>query len=141
MKIRLIVSIGVVFSFSLAYQEMNQEKIEDVHQIVDKNCSLSGCHQGNSPPKGLNLEKDVFLDSVLNIPSQEVPSLKLVDTKNPEKSYLLMKIKGSRGIKGARMPAYSPPLSSKEIQTVQEWINSLKRPEKGARQKPLFALN
>lgn len=130
MKLHLIVSIVVVFSLSLAYQEMNQKKTEDLYQIMDKNCSLSGCHQGNSPPKGLNLEKDQFLDSVLNVPSQEVPSLKLVDTENPEKSYLLMKIKGSQGIKGTRMPAYSPPLSSEEIQTVQEWINSLKRPEK-----------
>jgi hypothetical protein len=125
-KLPTVFLIVMAFVFSLAFQEPKNEKIEDVYSILDKNCSVSRCHQGNYPPKGLNLEKDKFLDSVLNVPSQEVPSLNLVDTENPEESYLLMKIKGNPRIKGTTMPAYSPPLPSDDIRIIQDWIESLK---------------
>jgi len=128
-KIPGVLLIGLVFIFSLAFQEVSDNKLGEIYPILDKNCSVSGCHQGNYPPKGMNLERENFLDSVLNVPSQEIPSLNLVDTENPEESYLLMKIKGNPNIKGTIMPAYSPPLSSDDIQIIQDWIYSLKGKE------------
>jgi hypothetical protein len=98
---------------------------ENVAQILKKNCSVAGCHQGNYPPMNLNLGKDKFMNSLVNIPSQGVPSLKLVDTANPEKSYLLMKIKGDKSIAGKRMPIGSPQLKDGEIKIVQDWVSSL----------------
>jgi hypothetical protein len=75
----------------------------------------------------LNLEKSKFLNSLVNIPSQEMPSLKLVDTENPEKSYLLMKIRGDKTIIGTRMPAGSSPLKNSEIKTIKDWISRLSK--------------
>jgi hypothetical protein len=72
----------------------------------------------------LNLEEDKFLKALLNIPSQEIPSLKLVDKEKPEKSYLLMKIRGDKAIVGRRMPLDSPPLSEGEIKIIEDWISS-----------------
>jgi hypothetical protein len=100
--------------------------------IFKANCSVAGCHQGAYPKKKLNLESDKFQASVLSVSSQEIGSLKRVDTKNPEKSYLLMKIKGEKGIKGSRMPDDAPPLKKEEIKAIEAWIFSLKEsnPEK-----------
>lgn len=137
-KIFLIFIIGIIYVFSnnqsLA-QTVTKDSTTDstkvklqseVTAIFRINCSTAGCHRGFYPKKKLNLEADKFLKAVLNVSSQEVSSLKRVDTKNPEKSYLLMKIKGDKGIKGGRMPDDAPPLKKEEIKAIEDWIFSLK---------------
>ena len=47
-----------------------------------------------------------------------------LDTQNPDKSYLLMKIKGGDDIEGERMPLHSPALKSAEIQSIEMWVKS-----------------
>lgn len=80
----------------------------------------------------LNLEMDKFNDSLINVPSQELPHLKLVDTEDYEKSYLLMKIKGNKAISGKRMPLNAPPLKDKDIEALENWIRDIRSgsPEK-----------
>jgi len=109
-----------------------------VSAIFKADCSLAGCHRGAYPKKNLNLESDKFLKSVLNVTSQEIGTLKLVDAQNPEKSYLLMKIRKDKGIKGSRMPDGAPPLKKEEIKTIEDWIFSLKEsnPEKAKNPTP-----
>ena len=97
---------------------------EEVTTILKRNCSVSGCHRGTYPQMYLNLEKDKFLKALFNIPSQGIPSLKLVDKENPEQSYLLMKIKGDKAIVGRRMPLDSSPLRDDEIKIIEDWISS-----------------
>jgi len=131
----LILFFGVLFFsgsqwlIGLEKKDMNITANEDLQknaaQIFKKNCSTVGCHSGAYPPMNLNLEKDRFVKALLNIPSQEIPSLKLVDTDNPEKSYMLMKIKGETSIVGKRMPVGSPALKENDIQTIEDWISSL----------------
>jgi len=130
---------GAFFLYSFSLQEPNSTREydsgtsvsdtlqESVGRILKKNCSTAGCHKGAYPPMGLTLEKNQFLKSLLNIPSQEIPSLKLVDTDNPEKSYLLMKIRGDEAIIGKRMPVGSDPLNNSEIKTIEDWISSLSK--------------
>jgi hypothetical protein len=100
--------------------------------IFKTNCSLAGCHRGAYPKKKMNLEPDKVLESVLNVASQEISSLKRIDTKNPEKSYLLMKMRGEKGIKGERMPPDSPALKKEDIKIIEDWIFSTREsdPEK-----------
>ncbi len=74
----------------------------------------------------LNLKEDKFLESLLNVSSQQLRHLKLVDTENPQKSYLLMKIRGDNAIAGRRMPLDAPALNQEEIQIIEGWIMSLK---------------
>ena len=94
--------------------------------IFKAECATAGCHRGAHPKKYLNLEPDKLLSSTVNVVSQENKNLKLIDTQNPEKSYLWMKIKGEKGIKGSRMPDEAPPLKKEQIKAIEDWIFSLK---------------
>lgn len=131
---------------SLAFQELESEAAAGAWDIFDKNCSVSSCHEGSYPPQGLSLEKERFQDSLIGVPSREIPTLKLVDTEYPGQSYLLMKIKGSEGIAGSRMPANSPPLEAEEISAIERWVQSLEDsgtpektpPERNRVMKPAF---
>ncbi|MGD9347215.1 MAG: DUF5777 family beta-barrel protein, partial [Candidatus Aminicenantes bacterium] len=73
----------------------------------------------------LNLEKDRFQESILNMPSRQLPDLRLIDTRNPEESYLLMKVRGDETIAGKPMPYQKDALSDEEIEVIEEWIRSL----------------
>ena len=145
-KFHFFFLLGIVFTFSLGYQELQTELGNKVGEIFKNNCSVQGCHAGMYPAQGLNLEEDRYPEFLINISSQELPSLKLVDTENPQKSYLLMKIKGDKTIKGVRMPANSPPLKDEDIETIEDWIQSLKEveskkeavPEQKKIKKPVF---
>ena len=51
--------------------------------------SCGRCHGSDRPAVGLSLRPENFADATIDVPSKEVQELKLVDTKNPEKSYLV----------------------------------------------------
>ena len=94
--------------------------------IIKQNCSVAGCHMGKYPQMGLNMEPGKFPGTVVDVPSAERPSLKIIDSQNPEKSYLLVKIKGSPEIVGKQMPLSRTPLPSESIQTIEDWARSIK---------------
>jgi hypothetical protein len=125
-KIFLFLLLGTGFTFYLSFGQPKIKLPKNVETIIRHNCSVSGCHQGKYPVMNLNYEPDKFLTAVLNVPSQEIPSLKLIDTNSPEKSYLLMKTRGDKDIAGKRMPLNYPPLKDEDIQIIQAWILSLK---------------
>lgn len=95
---------------------------EGVVKLLQKRCAV--CHKGNNPPRGLNFEP-ANIAAVLDAPSKEVPSLKIVDTKSPGTSYLLRKVRREAGIVGRPMP---PPkaLTAEELQVIETWIGGLK---------------
>ena len=93
--------------------------------ILRKNCSTSGCHRGAYPKAKLNLEPGMMLEAVGDIPSRQRGELKLVDTAAPEKSYLILKVRGDEGITGKRMPINAPPLTGDEIKTIRLWIYAI----------------
>jgi len=111
----------------------------DVKAIIGHSCSVSGCHRGRFPTGNLNLEPDKILASTLNVPSGEAPDRKYVDTADPEKSYLLAKIKGQPGIVGARMPAQRDPLADDQIKAIEAWIQSLKGSQSAGGDSPRVA--
>jgi hypothetical protein len=128
----LLLAVVLVLG-SLAYSRAASQKkpsgISGVKAVLVQNCAVAGCHRANMtdmPAANLNLDRGRFPASVLDVPSAQLLDYKLVDTKNPEKSYLLMKIKGDPGIQGSRMPVNRTPLNAKQIQEVEDWINSLK---------------
>lgn len=83
-----------------------------------------GCHTGSAPPKGLSLIPSKS-GAVLDAPSAENPELKIVDTKNPEASYMLKKIRRGDGIKGKPMPPHKA-LPAEKLQVLETWILGLK---------------
>jgi len=147
----LLICSAFVFSFSKNKTPHPVDNKDDVARIFQKSCGTTGCHSGKFPPKELNLEEDKFFDSLVNRDSQEQRGLRLVDTEKPEKSYLLMKIKGDPGIEGKRMPLDRDPLDEGEITVIEKWIADLggkglmdseservPNVDKGAVEKPAF---
>jgi hypothetical protein len=93
--------------------------------MLVRSCATSGCHSGKSPRMKLNLERASILESLRDVQSRQIDTLKLVDTKKPERSYLIMKLKGTKGIRGDRMPIDAKPLKNEDIQTIELWIHSV----------------
>lgn len=96
-----------------------------VSEIFQQSCATAGCHRGQYAKKQLNLEADKFMTALVDVVSKQVDSLKLVDRTNPQKSYLLMKIRGDKGMLADRMPIDAPPLTSEALKTVEKWVQSL----------------
>ena len=125
-KAGLIIMVGLGIILSLAYAQGNIAVPEPVQKIFRTSCSVTGCHQGKYPAMNMSLEADKLLSSTVNTASQEKPDLKIIDTAEPAKSYLLMKIRGDRDIQGKRMPLNATPLKDADILSIQEWVNGLK---------------
>jgi hypothetical protein len=133
-----ILSIAVLWAgvaLPAAWAQKPAALPDPVKKAVLKNCAVSGCHQGSYPAMNLSFEPDKLPGSALNVPSREKPELKIIDAAAPEKSYLLMKIRGDKEIDGRRMPLNGAPLKETEFKAFQDWIMSLKdRTEDGPSQ-------
>lgn len=95
---------------------------ENVLSVFKRHCVR--CHTGPNPPKGLSLIPSRAA-ALIDAPSAEVPSLRLVDTEAPEASYLLKKVRRESGIAGKPMPP-GKALAAEELQTLEAWIAGLK---------------
>jgi hypothetical protein len=121
-----IIMVGLGIVLSLAYAQGNIAIPEPVQKIFKTSCSVTGCHQGKYPAMNLSFEPDKIIGSTINMPSKEKPDFKIINTAEPPKSYILMKIRGDRDIAGSRMPLNAKPLKDADILSIQEWITSLK---------------
>jgi hypothetical protein len=131
----LIISAGYAF---MPLQEKKPEEREPTvlersyemthtaaSRIMQKSCATSGCHRGEYPKAKLNLEMEEFYAATVGVPSVQKEKLKLVDTADPERSYLLMKIRGDEEMIKSRMPINAPPLKEDEEKTIRLWIHTL----------------
>lgn len=103
-----------------------------VRAIFSEHCI--SCHGDRRPSAGLGLSTEADLAALTRTTSSEVDTLMLVVPGHPEASYLLMKIKGSDGIIGNRMPLGAKPLSDTDVGAVEQWIRSLALPDTTAPQ-------
>jgi mono/diheme cytochrome c family protein len=101
-----------------------------VRAMFAEHCNM--CHGGRRPSAGLGLSTDADLAALTQTTSTERDTLMLIAPGHPDASYLLMKIKGSDGIIGNRMPLGAEALSSKEVAMVEEWIRGLAVPDTAA---------
>lgn len=95
---------------------------DGVKTLAQQRCA--GCHKGMFAPKGLKLDP-AHIAAILDKPSQEVPTLKIIDLNDPGASYLLKKIRRQPDIVGKPMP---PPkaLTAEELQIIETWVAGLK---------------
>jgi hypothetical protein len=87
-------------------------------------CALAGCHNAASARAGLVLEDGLTFEETVNVASSQVPSIDIVEPGDPERSYLIKKLRGDSDISGARMPDGGPFLSAERIADVASWIDS-----------------
>ena len=93
--------------------------------IFTPRCTL--CHDGSQPANGIlpgamNLNAGASFASLVNVASQEQPSVLRVAPGNADASYLVRKLEGSAGITGQRMPFGGPFLDAAAIAQVRAWI-------------------
>ena len=92
----------------------------EIQDIFTSRCI--GCHSGGAPPQGLHLDAANSFDEIVDVPSNEVPSLKRVDPGDPDNSYLVQKVEGTAAV-GSRMPLNATPLTEEEIALIRRWIS------------------
>jgi mono/diheme cytochrome c family protein len=95
----------------------------DVRKIFDDKCV--SCHGGKTPSAGHDYSTDADLKKLVGMPSAEKSSIDMIDPGNPAKSYLVMKITGSKDIVGSRMPLSGGDLSAAQIKTIETWISGM----------------
>src|SRR5262249_51904784 len=81
-----------------------------------------GCHLNPGAQQGQDLSDGMAWSNIVGVPSMEDPNLPRVAPGNPDGSYLILKLQGSAGIVGERMPFGGPYLSQAEIDVIRKWI-------------------
>jgi mono/diheme cytochrome c family protein len=114
---------GLAAALPQAQEQSAKDVPANVLEIIKKRCS--GCHWGKSPSKGLNLEPG-RIQAAIDAPSKEMPAMKIIDTADPEASYLLKKVQGAGDIKGSRMPRFGKKLPAADTEILKAWLTSLK---------------
>jgi hypothetical protein len=90
-------------------------------QIFDKSC-VTDCHEGSNARKGLRLTAGKSFSNLVNVPSQQLPAELRVIPTDPDRSYLVRKLEGTKDIIGKRMPQRPPWLEQSQIDLVRSWI-------------------
>ena len=91
--------------------------------VFTPRCAFSGCHTGGSAPQGLSLDAGSSFANLVEVASNEFPSLFRVAPGDPDASYLIRKLQGEAAV-GARMPLIGPPLPQSTIDVIREWISN-----------------
>ncbi len=101
-----------------------------IRPVIRRSCSVSGCHEGERPKANLDLSADDLRPALLDVPSRQIKEIFLVDSKDPGRSYMLMKVAGGEGIKGRKMPVGNVPgFSAEEISLFADWVRSFDKTE------------
>jgi len=122
-RVKKAIPVIVAILLAAAWGVWAAAEVPDgVKALFGQRCA--GCHKGRFPPKGLNLEP-ANVSAILDAPSREVPGLKIVDTKSPEASYVLKKVRRESGIAGKPMPP-GKALAAEELRVIEAWLEGLK---------------
>lgn len=89
-------------------------------EIFAPRCVHEGCHGGENPAAGLDLEAGHAYDNLVGVAASRRPQRLRVDPGNPDGSYLLERL--TAGGDTPRMPLGSAPLSDAELETLRAWI-------------------
>lgn len=90
-------------------------------EVFTVSCALSGCHTGTAPASNLDLSATVAYANVVGVPAVQRPGLHRVAPGDPERSYLVKKMRGDADISGSRMPPGGPYLEA-QVRLVSDWV-------------------
>ncbi len=95
-------------------------KLSDIQQnVFSVSCATAGCHVGQFPQGGLNLSAGASFANLVNVDSNENPSLKRVEPGNSSQSFLIRKLEGS----GTSVMPPAGKLSGVLIDSIKSWID------------------
>ncbi len=89
--------------------------------VFTPTCAFSGCHGGSAPAAGLDLSAAVAFANLVGAPSTQRPAMARVTPGDPERSYLVKKMRGDPDISGGRMPL-GGPFVEEHVRLVSDWV-------------------
>ncbi|HVN76702.1 MAG TPA: hypothetical protein VMT19_10330 [Thermoanaerobaculaceae bacterium] len=89
--------------------------------VFTPNCAVAGCHSTLGPQQGMSLAAGMAYGNTVRVPSVERPDLNRIEPGDPDRSYLVKKLRGDPDITGVRMPD-GGTLTPDEIQLVIDWV-------------------
>lgn len=111
--------------------EVTSATADDVAAILERSCALGGCHLSGPGAGGLVLGRSAatWRAALVNVPSQQSPAMALVAPGDPDRSWLVAKLRGAfcgatcdRALGcGGPMPP-GEPLAAPERATIIAWI-------------------
>ena len=92
--------------------------------VFTPTCAIGGCHTNADQAGGLTLEEGVAYSAIIDVASNELPTMHLITPGDTEESYLIHKLMGTYldvGGSGAQMPI-GGSISEEELATIEEWV-------------------
>jgi hypothetical protein len=91
------------------------------NEVFTANCAIAGCHAALGAQQGMSLTPGAAYGYIVRVPSVERSDLNRVEPGDPDRSYLVKKLRGDADITGLRMPD-GGSLTPEEIQLVIDWV-------------------
>jgi len=96
----------------------------DIQPILDRRCSIGGCHSLATAQAGLTLTASASYESLVGVPSSLRPQFARVAPFDAPNSWLIRMIGSDPAARFGhqRMPLASMPLTPNQVQTIVNWI-------------------
>lgn len=95
---------------------------QDIEPVLSSStCASAACHGGTSPSLSLLLAAGAGYHELVDVPSKQDKTLKLIVPGDPDNSYLVIKLEG-RNKRGDPMPNSGTPLSPTLLAALRQWI-------------------
>lgn len=104
-------STGAAFTFTRIQTE-----------IFSPICAQAGCHDAQTRESDQVLAAGFAYANIVGRRSLENSSLNRIEPGDPERSYLVKKIRGDADIVGERMPRVGGPLRQEQIDGIIGWV-------------------
>ena len=92
-------------------------------EIFTPNCAKSGCHAANTASAGMVLDAGRAYAEIVNRPSTERSTLHRIEPGDPDRSYMIKKLRGDADITGGQMPLDKPgSLTREQMDGLIGWV-------------------
>lgn len=92
-------------------------------EIFTPVCAKAGCHAASAASGEMVLEAGRAYGQIVNHPSSENGSLDRIEPGDPERSYMIKKLRGDPDITGSQMPMDNPgSLSREQMDGLIGWV-------------------
>jgi hypothetical protein len=93
-------------------------------EIFTPTCAKAGCHAASAASGGMVLEAGRAYAEIVNRPSTEA-GLDRIEPGDPERSYMIKKLRGDPDITGSQMPLDNPgSLTREQLDGIIGWIRA-----------------
>ena len=94
-------------------------------QIFTPTCAKAGCHAASAASGGMVLEAGRAYGEIVNHPSSEQSTLNRIQPGDPDRSYMIKKLRGDPDITGSQMPQDNPgSLPRAQLDGLIAWVRA-----------------